>query len=161
LMSKHHVAVSVWRRSEFKAAFHIISILSLVHLHHVVAADAPGKKGAAADRSAFGNTRLEKIFRALDTDKDGQLSETEFLAGASDQQSGKRDFRLFDLNEDGQLNYEEMLISPDLVPIDQRGPLPDPVVARVQKWQTAIEARGKEWDRNGDGKLGKDEVMVS
>ena len=149
----------VRRRCESAAIWLLIALPFLIEA--IAAGDDPAAKPTRGDETIAKEVSPRLRFDNLDSDRDGQLSETEFLWGAADARTAKRDFKLFDLNEDGQLSYEELLLSPDLTPFDQRGRLPDPVVARVEQRLAEIEAHWKDWDRNGDGQLGKDEFTAS
>jgi Ca2+-binding EF-hand superfamily protein len=103
----------------------------------------------------------QALFQSLDTDQDQQLTEKEFLGGGRDAKVGRRDFRLFDLNGDGKLSQGEFLLSPEYVPLEQRGSLPDPVTARVEQRFQEIQKQWKGWDRNADGQLAQDEFTAS
>src|SRR5579864_6306114 len=101
------IAAPVSWRSIVKSAWNMITLMILLDVGNALAADAPGEKRAKDNQATSGEMRPEKMFQRFDSNKDGHLSETEFLSAPTDPWSSKRDFRLFDLDEDGQLSYEE------------------------------------------------------
>lgn len=52
----------------------------------------------------------EKVFKALDKNEDGAISEEEFLASprATDKEKAKARFKAMDANSDGKVTLEEM-----------------------------------------------------
>ena len=49
----------------------------------------------------------KKTFEEVDSDKDGKVSEAEFIAGAKSEEKAKKSFKKKDKNADGFLNKEE------------------------------------------------------
>jgi hypothetical protein len=68
---------------------------------------ARSPKGNAA--SAKPGTDRKAIFKQKDTDKDGLLTQAEYLHKFPDQAEGKRRFPTFDTNSDGTLTEEEFV----------------------------------------------------
>jgi Tol biopolymer transport system component/Ca2+-binding EF-hand superfamily protein len=96
-----------------------------------------------------------KAFDGRDKNKDGQLSDVEFVKvhPEANQPLHQRDFKLLDLNRDGQLSFSEFRNLPGTVPFAERGRMPDPIVKLVDEQMKKFEAGLKDWDANKNGKL--------
>lgn len=94
-------------------------------------------------------------FAGLDRDASGQLTVEEFLAapGLPDPKVARRNFLVFDFNRDGTLAEEEFRALPGILPVDERGPVPDPVLeaaaAALKTWREILS----EADKNQDSEL--------
>jgi Ca2+-binding EF-hand superfamily protein len=51
--------------------------------------------------------KAENVFKKLDTNKDGKLSEKEFTAGQKDPERAKGWFKKMDTNRDGSVSLDE------------------------------------------------------
>ncbi|KAA0131424.1 hypothetical protein FYZ48_25080 [Gimesia chilikensis] len=97
----------------------------------------------------------QAAFILNDVDRDSHLSETEYLAkiAKATQPAARRDFHLVDFNHDGKLSKNEYRALPDLLPVEERGPVPDPVAdlaaAARKTWQKIFKAA----DSSADGQL--------
>lgn len=91
-------------------------------------------------------------FARADKNGDKKLSLAEFQATVAKEQAAvaKRDFELFDQDADGQLTLEEFWSIPTVAPVDQRGPLPDPVAALVNQFIGVMDQHFKNWDQDPD-----------
>ena len=95
-------------------------------------------------------------FRSRDVDKDGLLSEQEFVADGGPKTSVfRRDFHVFDANGDGQMTPEEFLTIPYFASENQPIAIPDPVVLLSRKRLTDVKEHWAGWDKDGDGFLDK------
>ena len=91
------------------------------------------------------NHPLLPVFKSLDTDKNGELSEAEFVgAGGPDARLRKRQLQVFDGNRDGNLNFAEFLTVPMGQPEDQRGVIDDPVIMLAE---ARFEDVMKAWEK--------------
>jgi Ca2+-binding EF-hand superfamily protein len=104
-----------------------------------------------------------RVFLARDRNGDERLTEEEYLQPEPDDKraAAKRDFRVFDFNRDGVLTHEEFLAIPSRVRKEQRGPLPDPVVALLESRLSELQSQWNKWDINGDGGLDREEFTRS
>ena len=93
---------------------------------------------------------VEQKFEKLDRDRSKSLSLTEFLAGAGAPDIAKRDFRLFDQDADKALTFQEFRTVSTVVPADQRGPLPDPLLFLVEQAVAAMDESFDDWDAKPD-----------
>lgn len=98
---------------------------------------------------------LQVAFASRDTDQDGRLNETEYLAAfpQEKQAEAKRDFQLFNLDGDDQLSAQEFRTIPGQVPLALRGALPHPLTPMIEKQIALIEENWEQWDQDGDGNL--------
>ena len=91
-------------------------------------------------------------FVGLDRDSSGKLSLEEYLASPElkDEKVAKRNFRVVDFDRDGALSEEEFRVLPGVVPIDQRGPVPDPVADlaanALKTWRDLLKASDADQD---------------
>ena len=94
-------------------------------------------------------------FRRWDDDKNGTLSEAEYVAHAGPpREIARRDFRLFDFDGNAALSMAEFSTLPTVVAPRDRGALPDePIHARVQAQIERIEAAWDSLDKSGDGRV--------
>lgn len=94
-------------------------------------------------------------FASLDQDANGQLTADEFLAapGLPDPKIARRNFHVVDFNRDETLTEEEFRVLPGIVPVDDRGAVPDPVLeaaaAVLKTWREILS----DADRNQDSEL--------
>lgn len=117
--------------------------------------DGQTKEDAAADP-------VRARFNKRDGDRDGRLSEEEFVKGGGQKpELLRRDFGVFDADKDGALSYEEFLSVPSLIPEPQRQAPPDPVVGLVERRLQQIERLWDEWDADEDGGLSAAEFQSS
>lgn len=109
------------------------------------------------------NSPVRRAFVARDKDGDGTLSESEFVLAApeADRPLVKRDFHLLDFDRDGTMSLDEFRNVPYLVPPEERGWLPDPVAAIVEKHFKESQAAWEQADRDGDGNLTLDEFRAA
>jgi Ca2+-binding EF-hand superfamily protein len=115
------------------------------------------------DEFSFNTPRrdLNRDFRKYDANGDGALGDGELAAAVGDKPRAGRLLKLFDRDGDRRIKYEEFLTVPGLVPMQKRGPLPDPIVKLVDAQATAIDEKWKEWDKNADGALSPEEFQSS
>jgi Ca2+-binding EF-hand superfamily protein len=101
-------------------------------------------------------------FAACDADRDGFLTEAEYLQRAvRERRVLLREFRMFDLDGDGRMTLAEFVTVPVGQPEEQRGTLADPVVGLVETKLARLAKEWKEWDRNGDDRLAPDEFQAA
>lgn len=107
-----------------------------------------GLHGESVPDSAMPPESIAAQFRAADQDRDGQLSEKEYLAGrAAPEQS--RDFRLFDADHSKFLSLQEFWSIPR-GPDASRGPLIDPWQGIVDRFQDSFD-KSIDWKRFESG----------
>lgn len=88
-------------------------------------------------------------FKALDTNKDKKLQLEEYLKHNPARQAiSKRDFQLFDVDRSGSLSLNEFLTIPVVTPLNDRGPLPDPLDAFVDHAVAAMDKSFDDWDEH-------------
>ncbi len=105
----------------------------------------------ASSASAQNSRTPEQILAEWDADRDGRLSEAEFVVRAKDERKvAERDFRLFDLDADGFLSADEFATQPTVFPVDRRGPLPDPLDDYVASSVGLFEQQFPNWNAGGD-----------
>jgi Ca2+-binding EF-hand superfamily protein len=110
---------------------------------------------AGADEPSPAVVALEKSFHSRDKDGDGKLSLEEYLAGTdkAGQKLAQRNFKVVDFDSDGKLTFEEFKALPGLLPVAERGAVPDLLAdlaaAALATWRNLSQ----EFDANGDGKL--------
>lgn len=127
------------------------------------------------------------LFRTLDADRSGAISESELLRpfGTKHHKFLRHQFLVFDQDHDAALSPGEFLTLPGLIPQEQRGPLADPVsdwaqeqiaaalasipvpvpAAEIaQRWSgqlpPGIPYDGKLWDQNHNGQVDRDEALA-
>ena len=122
---------------------------------------APGSKEKPAPKRKESVAR--KAFDARDKDGNGRLSETEFVqaAGEADRPLVKRDFHMLDFDRNGFMSFEEFRNVPYLVPLEERGEVPDALADLVaQRFDASLE-KWNEFDTNGDGALDQQELRAA
>jgi len=101
-------------------------------------------------------------FAACDSDRDGVLTEAEYLKRAGRERTVLlREFRMFDLDGDCRMSLAEFVTVPIGQPEEQRGTLADPVSVLVQTKLARLVKDWKGWDRNGDDLLGPGEFQAA
>lgn len=110
-------------------------------------------------KRAPAKVRLQVSLASRDTDKDGRVTEQEFVNSASKnaQPAAKRDFQLFDVNADKILSLQEFSTIPGLIPTAQRGALPHPLTPLIEKLMAVLTKEWKQWDTDNNGNLSKKE----
>jgi len=90
---------------------------------------------------------LEKLFLARDANKNQKWEQEEYLAAVGSTPMAHRNFRLADQDGDQALVLQELRIVPGLVPLEQRGDVPDPVAELAAKaletWSSLAKAAGE------------------
>lgn len=89
-----------------------------------------------------------KEYSKADANRDGRLSQDEFLIDRGPVEIAKRDFQLFDLNADGTLSVQEFWAVPPATAAEVRGPLPDPMQILVSQVMTALDKSLANWHEN-------------
>ena len=98
------------------------------------------------------------VFRERDTDRDGMLSENEYVIGAGrERKMVRREFKVFDANADGRMNLNEFLTVPVGQSENQRGVIDDPVIQLAAKRLGELMKPWEKWDADRDGMLDKRE----
>lgn len=93
--------------------------------------------------------RYEIRFNTLDLNKDQRLQLDEYVRHTpSKADILKRDFKLFDIDQNNKLSFNEFMTTPLVVPIEDRGPLPDPLDAYVDHAMTAMDKSFDDWDQH-------------
>ncbi|WP_339673346.1 EF-hand domain-containing protein [uncultured Gimesia sp.] len=103
----------------------------------------------------FSKMKPTAAFAMNDLDRDGSLTEKEYLAkvAPASTAAARRDFHLVDFDQNGKLSKQEYRALPDLLPIEQRGPVPDPVADLAATAQRTWQQIFKTADSNSDGQL--------
>jgi len=100
-------------------------------------------------------------FSAIDKNRDGWLSSTEFAdEGSLPAKRLNRDFLLLDVNHDGKLVLAEYLAMPGMVPNEHRINPDDPIKSLVDVASEKILTQFDQADQNGDGTLNEDEFTA-
>ncbi len=98
--------------------------------------------------------RYEIRFNALDLNKDHRLQLDEYVRHSPTKADIlKRDFKLFDFDRNRKLSLLEFKTTPLVVPLADRGPLPDPLDAYVDHAMTAMDHSFDEWDAHPERKI--------
>lgn len=96
-------------------------------------------------------------YRYLDQNNDGNLTLKEYLSSNTNPKLAERNFKVVDFDGNGQLALEEYKALPQLLPLEKRSAIPDPIAdlasAAQQKWQVIQKAA----DQNADDQLSKAE----
>jgi len=94
-------------------------------------------------------------FASLDRDRNQTLSLEEYLAspGLPDQKIARRNFTVVDFDRSGGLTDQEHQALPGRLPIDERGPVPDPIADLAAEALTSWRSLLKDADRNEDAQL--------
>ncbi|QDT97531.1 hypothetical protein [Gimesia aquarii] len=98
-------------------------------------------------------------FRYHDKNSDGELSLKEYLplVASTKPQLAKRNFNVVDFNGNGQLSLEEFKALPGLLPVAERGAIPDPIAELASTVQQKWDVLQKSADQNKDGQLSQAE----
>src|SRR6266478_6722097 len=105
---------------------------------------------------------LAAEFAACDADRDGSLTEAEYLKRAGRERPVLlREFRMFDLDGDRRMSLAEFVTVPVGQSEEQRGTLADPVVVLAETNLARLAKDWKKWDRNGDDVLAPDEFQAA
>jgi Ca2+-binding EF-hand superfamily protein len=91
---------------------------------------------------------VTKEFNKADGNRDGRLSQDEFVLDRGPVEIARRDFLLFDLNSDKALSVEEFWAVPPATAAEVRGPLPDPMQTLVGQVMTALDKSLANWHEN-------------
>src|SRR5262245_62028490 len=92
----------------------------------------------------------EQILADWDTDRDGRLSEMEFLARSKVEPGvARRDFRMFDPDLDGFLGPTEFATQPTVFSADRRGPVPDLLADYVAGYVGRLASQFPDWEAGG------------
>ncbi|MDB5346447.1 MAG: translocation protein TolB [Schlesneria sp.] len=89
-----------------------------------------------------------KEYSKADGNRDGRMSQDEYLVDRGATEIAKRDFLLFDLNADGALSVQEFWSVPPATAAEVRGPLPDPMQILVGQVMTALDKSLANWHEN-------------
>ena len=92
-------------------------------------------------------------FAQADKNGDGRVSLEEFSATRSSVDVANRDFRLFDLNGDGFMVVGEFSAVPNVVPGNDRGPLPDPMIALLDQVVAGLDKALGDWNEHPDAEV--------
>ena len=99
-------------------------------------------------------------FAACDADRDGSLTEAEYLKRlGSERPLLLREFKMFDLDGDGRMTLAEFVTVPVGQPEELRGTLADPVVMLAEAKLARLTRDWKGWDQNGNDLLSPDEFQ--
>ena len=98
--------------------------------------------------------RYEIRFNALDLNKDQQLQLDEYVQHIPPKADVlKRDFKLFDFDRNRKLSLREFKTTPLVAPLEDQGPLPDPLDAYVDHAMTAMDHSFDDWDAHPDRQI--------
>lgn len=128
----------------------------LICLHFAL---TPLLPASAADDSATAAARAAPAFASADRDRDGQLSLEEFQKDRGPADVARRDFRLFDRNADYRLTLDEFCAIPTVLPPDQRGPLPDPMLALVDTIAAKLDIACGNWHEAPDREIDAEDFI--
>ncbi len=93
--------------------------------------------------------RYEGRFKALDVNKDQQLQLDEYVRHIPLKADIlKRDFKLFDFDHNKKLSLSEFKTTPLVAPVEDRGPIPDPLDAYVDHAMAAMDHSFDHWDEH-------------
>ncbi|MEZ6132677.1 MAG: hypothetical protein R3C59_28760 [Planctomycetaceae bacterium] len=93
-------------------------------------------------------------FLTLDSNRDGELTESEFIVeGSLPTERLKRDFRVFDDNADERISQIEFRRIPHWVAVEFQEPVSDPVVEMSQTVLASLKQQWPQWDDDGDSFL--------
>ncbi|HUQ69185.1 MAG TPA: hypothetical protein VM165_06670, partial [Planctomycetaceae bacterium] len=99
-------------------------------------------------------------FAAFDRDRNGLVSEAEFVAQSpGEPELWRRDFRLCDWNGDGVLAPNEFAGCPTLFLATERGPWPDPMDAVLERYVAMFDEHWERWDVNKNGEMSQGEFV--
>jgi len=113
----------------------------------------------ASSFAAAAEPALQKL-AAFDRDRDGVVSEAEFVAQSPGKPAlWRRDFRLCDWNGDGALTPNEFAGCPTLFPALERGPWPDPLDAVLERYVALFDEHWQRWDVNQNGEMSQGEFV--
>lgn len=100
-----------------------------------------------ATQSVEAQTTYEKRFNALDKNGDNRLQIEEYIRHVPTKGDIlRRDFKLFDLDRSKGLTLSEFKTTPLVTPLEDRGPLPDPLDAFVDHAVAAMDHSFDSWD---------------
>ncbi|WP_417383428.1 EF-hand domain-containing protein [Gimesia sp.] len=104
---------------------------------------------------------LELGFKSRDKDKNGSLSEAEFIASFPKEKlsEAKRDFQLFDRDSDEKLSIQEYATVPGMAPDPLRGSLTNPLTILVDQQLENIDKHWNQWDTDESGTLSQAEFQ--
>lgn len=97
--------------------------------------------------------RFTVAFHNLDGDQDKSLNLNEFLRGRTDVPVATRDYRMADSDDNEKLTLPEFLTIPVVVPLPQRGPLPDIITGLVDQIVAALDAACDDWHKTPEREL--------
>lgn len=92
--------------------------------------------------------RFAMAFQGLDVNKDQALTLNEFLHGRQDIPVATRDFKMADADDNQTVTLAEFLTIPVVVPLHQRGPLPDIITSMVDQIIQALDTACENWDKD-------------
>lgn len=117
----------------------------------------------------------EAVFLSLDVDKDGKITKSEFLALYKNKARGERVFKVYDKDGNGYIVKQEYVITAQKLRQDRKAKRSQKQMADMDKNkdgkvskkeflahnQAYMERKFKAYDKNGDGYLVKEELMIS
>lgn len=114
---------------------------------------------SAADKVTTAIERAAPAFAKADLDLNGQLSLEEFQRDRGPADVARRDFLLFDRNADKGLTPDEFCTIPTLLPPEQRGPLPDPMLALVDTIAAKLDIAFGNWHEEPDREIDAEDFI--